>query len=292
MRFIAQEARELMAELGFRSINEMIGRTDVLEANEAIDHWKAKGIDLSALLYQPDVPDNYGRFATQKQDHGLEKTLDVQELIPLCRKAIETGEPVEGTGSIRNIHRVTGTILGSEITRRYGAEGLPEDTIKLTFKGSAGQSFGAFIPKGVTLRLVGDSNDYVGKGLSGGKIIVHPSPKSTFVPEENTIIGNVSFYGASAGEAYINGLAGERFCVRNSGAEVVVEGVGDHGCEYMTGGKSLFLEGQVVTSLPVCPAGSLMSSMNHNNLLKRNATKNWSTCIRWMMRKKSRSSTN
>lgn len=243
MRFIAQEARELMAELGFRSINEMIGRTDVLEANEAIDHWKAKGIDLSALLYQPDVPDNYGRFATQKQDHGLEKTLDVQELIPLCRKAIETGEPVEGTGSIRNIHRVTGTILGSEITRRYGAEGLPEDTIKLTFKGSAGQSFGAFIPKGVTLRLVGDSNDYVGKGLSGGKIIVHPSPKSTFVPEENTIIGNVSFYGASAGEAYINGLAGERFCVRNSGAEVVVEGVGDHGCEYMTGGKVVVLGG-------------------------------------------------
>ncbi|WLR48647.1 glutamate synthase large subunit [Halobacillus litoralis] len=243
MRFIAQEAREIMAELGFRTINEMIGRTDVLQTNEAIDHWKAKGVDLSALLYQPDVPADYGRFAVRKQDHGLEKTLDMEELIPLCKKAIETGEPVEGTGSIRNIHRVTGTILGSEITRRYGAEGLPEDTIKLTFKGSAGQSFGAFIPKGVTLRLIGDSNDYVGKGLSGGKIIVHPSPRSSFVPEENTIIGNVSFYGASAGEAYINGLAGERFCVRNSGAEVVVEGVGDHGCEYMTGGKVVVLGG-------------------------------------------------
>ncbi|SFG33192.1 glutamate synthase (NADH) large subunit [Halobacillus alkaliphilus] len=243
MRFIAQEARELMAELGFRTINEMIGRTDVLQANEAIDHWKAKGVDLSALLYQPVVPDNYGRYAIRKQDHGLEKTLDVEELIPLCKKAIETGEPVEGTGSIRNIHRVTGTILGSEITRKYGAEGLPEDTIRLTFKGSAGQSFGAFIPKGMTLRLVGDANDYVGKGLSGGKIIVHPSPRSTFVPEENTIIGNVSFYGASGGEAYINGLAGERFCVRNSGAEVVVEGVGDHACEYMTGGKVVVLGG-------------------------------------------------
>lgn len=243
MRFIAQEARELMAELGFRSINEMIGRTDVLETNQAIDHWKAKGVDLSALLYQPDVPADYGLYAVRKQDHGLDKTLDMEELIPRCKKAIETGEPVEGTGSIRNIHRVTGTILGSEITRRYGAEGLPEDTVKLTFKGSAGQSFGAFIPKGVTLRLVGDSNDYVGKGLSGGKIIVHPSPKSSFIPEENTIIGNVSFYGASAGEAYINGLAGERFCVRNSGAEVVVEGVGDHGCEYMTGGKVVVLGG-------------------------------------------------
>ncbi|MCA1020665.1 glutamate synthase large subunit [Halobacillus litoralis] len=243
MRFIAQEAREIMAELGFRTINEMIGRTDVLETNEAIDHWKAKGVDLSALLYQPDVPDNYGLFAVRKQDHGLDKTLDMEELLPLCEDAIQTGSPMKYTGSIRNIHRVTGTILGSEITRRYGAEGLPEDTINLTFKGSAGQSFGAFIPKGMTLRLIGDSNDYVGKGLSGGKIIVHPSPKSSFRPEENTIIGNVSFYGASAGEAYINGLAGERFCVRNSGADVVVEGVGDHACEYMTGGRVVVLGG-------------------------------------------------
>ncbi|MFC7060962.1 glutamate synthase large subunit [Halobacillus seohaensis] len=241
MRFIAQEARELMAELGFRTINEMIGRTDVLQTNENIDHWKAKGVDLSALLHQPEVADSVGRYATKKQDHGLEKTIDNEELLPLCKDALEKGEPVTATGSIRNIHRVTGTILGSEITRRYGEKGLKEDTISLTFKGSAGQSFGAFIPKGMTLRLIGDGNDYVGKGLSGGKIIVHPSKKSTFIPEDNTIVGNVSFYGASEGKAFVNGLAGERFCVRNSGADVVVEGVGDHGCEYMTGGKVVVL---------------------------------------------------
>ncbi|MCP3027279.1 glutamate synthase large subunit [Halobacillus sp. A5] len=236
MRFVAQEAREIMAELGFRTINEMIGRTDVLETKEDIDHWKAKGVDLSALLHKPEVAEGVGRFATKTQDHGLEKTIDKEELLPMCKDAFEKGEKVSWTGSIRNIHRVTGTILGSEITRRYGEKGLAEDAVNLTFKGSAGQSFGAFIPKGMTLRLIGDANDYVGKGLSGGKIIVHPSRKSTFVPEDNTIVGNVSFYGASDGKAYVNGLAGERFCVRNSGAEVVVEGVGDHGCEYMTGG--------------------------------------------------------
>ncbi|MEW9501104.1 glutamate synthase large subunit [Jeotgalibacillus marinus] len=241
MRFIATETRELMAELGFRTINEMIGRTDALEVNEAVDHWKAKGIDLSALLYSPDLPAKVGRYHSVDQDHGLEKTLDFQELIPNCRKAIENQEPVEFTTAIRNINRVTGTMLGSEITRRYGEKGLPEDTIRLTLKGSAGQSFGAFIPRGMTLRLVGDSNDFVGKGLSGGKIIVHPDPIVTFPPEKNIIIGNVSFYGASAGEAYIQGIAGERFCVRNSGAHIVVEGVGDHGCEYMTGGKVVVL---------------------------------------------------
>jgi glutamate synthase (NADPH) large chain len=241
MRFVAQEARELMAQLGFRTINEMIGRTDVLQSNEAIDHWKAKGLDLSALLHQPDVPEKVSRYAVRKQDHELEKTFDYQELIPRCRKAIENKEPIEVSTAIRNINRVTGTMLGSEITKRYGAEGLPEDTIRLKFTGSAGQSFGAYIPKGLTLRLVGDANDFVGKGLSGGKIIVHPDPTSTFVPERNTIIGNVSFYGASAGEAYIYGIAGERFCVRNSGANVVVEGVGDHGCEYMTGGRVVIL---------------------------------------------------
>ncbi len=241
MRFIATETRELMAELGFRTINEMVGRTDALEVNEAIDHWKAKDIDLSALLYSPDLPAKVGRYHTRDQDHELEKTLDFQELIPICKNAIEKQEPVEFTTAIRNINRVTGTMLGSEITRRYGEKGLPEDTIRLTLKGSAGQSFGAFIPRGITLRLVGDSNDFVGKGLSGGKIIVHPDPVVTFQPEKNIIIGNVAFYGASAGEAYIQGIAGERFCVRNSGANVVVEGVGDHGCEYMTGGKVVVL---------------------------------------------------
>jgi glutamate synthase domain-containing protein 3 len=219
----------------------MIGRTDVLEVNKAITHWKTKGIDLSALLYQPEVPENVSRYATVEQVHGLDKTLDKQELIPLCKEAIENQEPVEATLSIRNINRVAGTMLGSEITKRYGAKGLPEDTIRLIFKGSAGQSFGAFIPPGLTMTLVGDANDFIGKGLSGGKIIVFPSRKSTFIPDKNIIIGNVSFYGATAGEAYINGIAGERFCVRNSGANVVVEGVGDHGCEYMTGGKVIVL---------------------------------------------------
>ncbi|AUJ24861.1 Glutamate synthase [NADPH] large chain [Virgibacillus dokdonensis] len=241
MTFIAQEAREIMASLGFRTINEMIGRTDVLEVNESIAHWKAKGIDLSALLYQPDVPDSVGRYATMDQQHGIEKTLDFQELIPNCREALEHKQPVEFTTAIRNINRVTGTLLGSEVTRRYGEEGLPEDTIKLNFCGSAGQSFGAFIPPGMTLRLIGDANDFVGKGLSGGKLIVHPDPIVTFAPEKNTIIGNVAFYGASRGEAFIRGIAGERFAVRNSGATLVVEGVGDHGCEYMTGGTVVVL---------------------------------------------------
>ncbi|SEA02745.1 glutamate synthase (NADPH/NADH) large chain/glutamate synthase (ferredoxin) [Thalassobacillus cyri] len=243
MRFIAQEARELMAELGFRTINEMVGRSDVLEPKEDIDHWKAKSVDFTSLLYQPAVPVGGGTYQTIKQDHELPEKLDMQELIPLCKKAIENKEPVEINHSIRNINRVTGTMLGSEITRRYGAEGLPEDTIRLNFKGSAGQSFGAFVPKGVTMTMIGDTNDYIGKGLSGGKIIVYPSSESTFAPDENTIVGNVSFYGATAGEAYINGLAGERFCVRNSGANVVVEGIGDHGCEYMTGGKVVVLGG-------------------------------------------------
>ncbi|WP_019414829.1 glutamate synthase large subunit [Paenisporosarcina sp. TG20] len=241
MRFIANETRELMAELGFKTINEMIGRTDVLEINKAISHWKAKDLDLTAILYSPDLPEKVGRYHTQDQDHGLEKTLDYQELIPNSRKALELQEPVEFTTAIRNINRVTGTMLGSEVTRRYGEKGLPEDTIRLTLKGSAGQSFGAFIPRGMTLRLVGDSNDFVGKGLSGGKIIVHPDSNITFLPEKNIIIGNVAFYGATSGEAYIQGIAGERFCVRNSGANVVVEGVGDHGCEYMTGGKVIVL---------------------------------------------------
>ncbi|ANU09761.1 glutamate synthase large subunit [Planococcus antarcticus DSM 14505] len=241
MRFIARETRELMAELGFRTIDEMIGRTDVIEANQAVDHWKAGGIDLSALLYQPNLPEKVGRYATIKQNHELEKTLDHQELLPRCRHAIETGERVEVATAIRNIHRATGTIVGSAISKRYGAEGLPDDTVNLNFQGSAGQSFGAFIPKGMSMNLIGDANDFVGKGLSGGKITVYPALDSTFLPENNIIIGNVSFYGASAGEAYIYGVAGERFAVRNSGAKIVVEGVGDHGCEYMTGGRVAIL---------------------------------------------------
>ncbi|SEN11431.1 glutamate synthase large subunit [Lihuaxuella thermophila] len=242
MRFVAQEVREIMAQLGFRTMEEMIGRTDVLTVSErAKSHWKAKYLDLSALLYQPDVPDDVGRFYSRPQNHKLDESLDRREILKLCQPALDSKQPVEATLPISNVNRVVGTILGSEVTRRYGAEGLPEDTIRLHFKGSAGQSFGAFVPKGITLTLEGDANDYVGKGLSGGKIAVYPPKSSTFAPEENIIIGNVAFYGATAGEAYIRGMAGERFCVRNSGVTAVVEGVGDHGCEYMTGGRVVIL---------------------------------------------------
>ena len=237
MRFIAQEVREVMAQLGFKQLNKMIGRSDRLEVKKAVDHWKAKGLDFSKILYQPEVPTDVGRFCTIPQDHGLEQALDNTVLLKLCAPAIERGEKVLAALPIRNVNRVVGTIVGSEVTRRWGREGLPEDTIDLRFSGSAGQSFGAFIPKGMTLTLEGDANDYVGKGLSGGKIIVYPPHGSTFVPSENIIVGNVAFYGATAGEAYIGGMAGERFCVRNSGVHAVVEAVGDHGCEYMTGGR-------------------------------------------------------
>jgi len=241
MRFMAQEVRELMAQLGFRTVNEMIGRSDRLEMKTAIEHWKAKGLDFSKVFYQPDVAENVGRYCQEVQDHGIEKSLDVMVLLDKCQPAIEHGRKVEATGPIRNVNRVVGTIVGAEITKKHGPQGLPDDTIKLNFRGSAGQSFGAFIPRGMTLTLEGDANDYVGKGLSGGKIIVYPPTGSTFVPEENIIIGNVAFYGATAGEAYVRGMAGERFCVRNSGVSAVVEGVGDHGCEYMTGGRVVVL---------------------------------------------------
>ncbi|MDJ0560391.1 MAG: glutamate synthase-related protein, partial [Microcystis sp. M53599_WE4] len=240
MKFIAQEVREIMAELGFRTLNEMVGRTDVLEPKQAVEHWKAKGIDLTPILYQPEVDAEVGRYCQIPQDHGLDKSLDLTVLLDLCKDAIEKGEKVKATLPIKNINRVVGTILGNEITKRHW-EGLPEDTVHLHFQGSAGQSFGAFVPKGVTLELEGDANDYVGKGLSGGKIIVYPPKGSTFVAEENIIIGNVALYGATSGEVYISGVAGERFGVRNSGVTTVVESVGDHACEYMTGGKVVVL---------------------------------------------------
>ena len=236
MRFVAEELREIMAQLGFRTLNEMVGRCDVLEANKAIDHWKAQGLDFSNILHQPKVGLNVGRYCTEQQDHGLEKTIDMTKLLDLCQPAIERGEKVSAELPITNVDRVVGTILGNEITRHHGAKGLPDGTISLTFNGSAGQSFGAFIPRGITLKLSGDANDYIGKGLSGGTIIVYPPEGSLFKAEENIIAGNVAFYGATSGTAYIRGMAGERFCVRNSGINAVVEGVGDHGCEYMTGG--------------------------------------------------------
>lgn len=241
LRFIAEELREIMAELGFRTIQEMVGRVDILETKQLLEHYKAKGIDLSGLLYEADLPQDAVRYNVQEQNHGLELSLDMQQLVPLAKAAIENGERVRGTFPILNTNRVVGTILGSEVTRKYGAAGLPEDTISYHFVGTAGQSFGAFVPKGITLSIEGDSNDYVGKGLSGGKIIVAPSPKATFVAEDNVIIGNTALYGATSGQAYIRGAAGERFAVRNSGANVVVEGVGDHGCEYMTGGRVVIL---------------------------------------------------
>jgi glutamate synthase (ferredoxin) len=208
---------------------------------EAVGHWKAKGLDLSKILYQPATAPEVALRCTRSQDHGLDRSLDRLTLVPACRPALEHREPVELTLPIRNVNRTVGTILGYELTRRHGGDGLPDDTIKIHFNGSAGQSFGAFIPRGITLTLEGDANDYIGKGLSGGKITVFPPRTATFVPEENIIIGNVALYGATSGEAYFRGLAGERFCVRNSGAEAVVEGVGDHGCEYMTGGRVVII---------------------------------------------------
>ncbi|MCS6938980.1 MAG: glutamate synthase large subunit [Roseiflexus sp.] len=240
-RFVAQELREIMARLGFRTLNEMIGRTDRLIPWKAIHHWKAKGLDLTSILYQPAVGPEVGRFRQIDQDHGLDKSLDMTVLLDLCKPAIERGEPVRAELPIRNVHRVVGTITSNEVTKKWGPEGLPEDTIHLKFTGSAGQSFGAFVTRGMTLELEGDANDYLGKGLSGGKIILYPPKGSTFRPEENIITGNVAFYGATSGEAFIRGMAGERFCVRNSGVHAVVEAVGDHGCEYMTGGRVVVL---------------------------------------------------
>jgi len=242
MKFIAQELREIMAKLGIRKLEDMIGRTDLVVPWKAIDHWKAKGLDLTPILYQPDACKcKDARFRQIAQDHGLEKSLDITRLLSICEPAIERGERVHADLPIRNVNRVVGTIVGSDVTKKYGANGLPDDTIHLKFNGSAGQSLGAFMPRGMTIELEGDANDYTGKGLSGGRIIVYPPKASTFVAEENIIIGNVALYGATAGEIFVRGMAGERFGVRNSGVSAVVEAIGDHGCEYMTGGRVIIL---------------------------------------------------
>jgi glutamate synthase domain-containing protein 3 len=238
--FVAENLRRVMAELGFRTFNEMVGRVDCLVQRNDIEHWKAKGIDLSAVLYNPPVPSHVGRRCMQAQDHGLEDALD-RKIIEMTQEAIENRTPVALSMPVRNVHRTVGTMLSGEIARRYGSFGLPDDTIRVQFTGCAGQSFGAFLAKGITLTLEGDGNDYVGKGLSGGKLIVYHSRKSEFVPEENILVGNVCLYGATSGEAFFGGMAGERFAVRNSGATTVVEGVGDHGCEYMTNGLVVVL---------------------------------------------------
>jgi glutamate synthase (NADPH/NADH) large chain len=239
-QYVAEEVRELLAELGFRSLDEAVGRVDALDVARAVDHWKAAGLDLSPILHLPDLPEGAALHQTTVQDHGLDKALD-NELVELAAPALEDGEPVRAQLAIRNVNRTVGTILGHEVTKRYRGEGLPDGTIDLTFTGSAGQSFGAFVPKGITLRLEGDANDYLGKGLSGGRIVVRPDRSATFAAEEQIIAGNVIGYGATAGEIFLRGVVGERFCVRNSGVSAVVEGVGDHGCEYMTGGTVVIL---------------------------------------------------
>jgi glutamate synthase (NADPH/NADH) large chain len=238
---VAEDMREHMAELGFRTVNEMIGRVDVLEPNIAIDHWKEKGIDLTALLTPAKKPhDGVEVYHTRPQDHGLSRALD-NEIIRLARPAIEKGEKVNIDLPVMNINRVVGTMLSHELAKAHQGQPLPDDTVHIKLTGSAGQSLGAFLYQGVNIELEGDANDYVGKGLSGGRIIVYPPKNSSFKPGDNIIIGNTVLYGATTGEAYFRGIAAERFCVRNSGAKAVVEGVGDHGCEYMTGGRVVVL---------------------------------------------------
>ncbi|MGE5247105.1 MAG: glutamate synthase-related protein, partial [Verrucomicrobiota bacterium] len=239
-RFIAQNLREHMAGLGFRTLDEMIGRVDMLEMEAAVEHWKARGLDFSAILLPADDGRKGPRHRIRRQEHEVRKALDY-EIMEMARRAIDHGEPVRIELPVRNVHRTVGAALSGEITRRYGAKGLPDDTIHLTFHGSAGQSFGAFLAPGITMHVHGDANDYLAKGMSGGRIIVTPPEGAVFPAHENVIVGNVVLYGATGGEVYLHGVAGERFAVRNSGGRAVVEGVGDHGCEYMTGGVVVVL---------------------------------------------------
>jgi glutamate synthase (NADPH/NADH) large chain len=238
--FITEELREIMAELGFKTVNEMIGQVDALRMRDHINHWKYKNLDLSAVLYKEPADASVGLYQTEAQDQGLAEVLD-WKLLAAAQPAILKKEKVTAAFEIKNTDRTVGTIVSNEITKVHKGAGLPEDTIHFKFTGTAGQSFGAFNTAGVTLELMGDANDYFGKGLSGAQLIVYPDKKASFVPEENILIGNVAFYGATSGHAYIRGKAGERFAVRNSGASVVVEGIGDHGCEYMTGGLAVIL---------------------------------------------------
>jgi len=264
MRFIATHLREIMAQLGFRKLEDMVGRVDMLEPRAAIDHWKAKGFDFSNILYAPDSGPEIGRFKQINQDHGIDRSLDVTTLLRLCEPAIARGEKVDVEVPVRNVNRVVGTITGSEVTKKWGVAGLPEDTIKIKFKGSAGQSFGAFVPNGMSFALEGDANDYFGKGLSGGKLAVFPSPLSSFPSESNMIIGNVALYGATKGEVFVRGMAGERFAVRNSGVDTVVEAVGDHGCEYMTGGRVVVL-GPTGRNFAAGMSGGVAYLLDENN---------------------------
>ncbi|HID25170.1 MAG TPA: glutamate synthase subunit alpha, partial [Thermoplasmata archaeon] len=240
VKFMAQELREVMAELGFRTINEMVGRVDKLKAKENVNHWKAKHLQLDKLLYRMHLNKGDSAYQTLSQDHGIDAALD-NKLIELAQPAIDTKTAVKHDIELKNINRTVGTMLSAEMTRKHGEDGLPDDTIYFKATGTGGQSFGAFVNSGITFEIEGDSNDYFGKGLCGGKLILYPPKNATYDPNENVVLGNVSFYGATSGEAYVYGLAGERFCVRNSGVSVVVSAIGNHGCEYMTGGRVVVL---------------------------------------------------
>jgi glutamate synthase domain-containing protein 3 len=238
--FLAEHLREIMAQMGFRKVTEMVGRVDRLDARKAIGHWKASGLDFTDLLARPEEADRVATYCREAQDHGLDNALD-HRLIELAQSALNGNGPVDEALPIRNSNRTVGAMLSGEVARRYGEDGLPADSLRFRFTGSAGQSFGAFLANGVSFTLEGDANDYMGKGMAGGVLVVRPQEGSTFVPEDNIITGNVVFYGATGGWAYVNGMGGERFAVRNSGVHVVVEGIGDHGCEYMTGGMVVVL---------------------------------------------------
>ena len=240
MMMMAEQTREILAELGFRSIDEAVGHVEALDTRKAITHWKAMGLDLSPILHQAELPGGSPLRHVRDQDHDLQMSLDTK-LIDMCAEALTNGTPVRREVAIRNVDRTVGTMLGSRVTVATQGKGLPDNTIDLTFIGTAGQSFGAFVPRGMTMRLVGDANDYVGKGLSGGRVIVAPPLNVPFRPRDQIVAGNVVGYGATSGEIFLRGQVGERFCVRNSGPTAVVEGVGDHGCEYMTGGEALVL---------------------------------------------------
>ncbi|MCK4875577.1 MAG: glutamate synthase subunit alpha, partial [Sulfurimonas sp.] len=268
IKFIAQDLREVMAELGFRTINEMVGRTDKLKAREGVNHWKAKHLELERLLHRVHLRSDDTAYNTTDQDHGLDIALD-NELIKLAQPALKDATPIKEKIKLRNINRTVGTMLSAELTRKYGEDGLSDDTIYFKATGSGGQSFGAFVNSGITFEVEGDANDYFGKGLCGGKLILYPPANATYEANENVILGNVSFYGATSGESYIYGLAGERFCVRNSGAKVVVGAIGDHGCEYMTGGRVVVL-GEIGKNFAAGMSGGIAYIYDeHNNLAKR-----------------------
>jgi glutamate synthase (NADPH/NADH) large chain len=265
---MAEELREIMAELGFRTVNEMVGRVQFLKVKDNLTNWKAKKIDLSGILHPVNHQKDMTLYNSEKQDHGMDEILD-WKLLEAAQPALEDKTPVFASFDVRNVDRTIGALLSNEISKKYGSLGLPDNTINFKFKGSAGQSFAAFAAKGISFELEGEANDYVGKGLSGAQLAIYPSERATFTPEENIIIGNVALYGATSGEVFIRGMAGERFAVRNSGATTVVEGIGDHGCEYMTGGRSLIL-GETGRNFAAGMSGGIAWVYNPNNTFSEN----------------------